>query len=72
MTKKNKEIARYLLLIALTLGAYLSMNTAYELEKMSKLTTQYAGVVGIYLGVWGYIIKWFFTSTVDSQLLEKC
>jgi len=66
MSKKLKEILRYVLLVLLMLGAYDLGNRAYGLEEIGKLTAQYAGIVGIYLGVWGYVIKSFFATKVES------
>jgi len=67
MNKFHKEIARYVLLALLTLMMYKLTEQAYLLESNGKLTMQFAGVVATYLGTWGYVIKWFFTSTVGDK-----
>lgn len=66
VSKTVKETLRYVLLALLMMGAYDLGNRAYVLEETGKLTMQYAGIVGVYLGVWGYVIKSFFTSKVES------
>lgn len=67
MKKEYKEIARYILLAVLTYGAYDIIKLSYGLELHKSLTMQFAGIAGTYLAVWGYIVKWFFTSTVDGK-----
>jgi len=72
MKKAHKEIGRYILLALLMMMMYKLTSEAYVLETNGKLTMQFAGVVSVYLGTWGYVIKWFFTSKVgdnnDSQV----
>jgi len=67
MKKVHKEIARYILLTVLTVIMYGLLQEARDLVMKSKLTTEYAGIVSVYLGVWGYVIKSFFTSTVSED-----
>ena len=67
MSKESKEIARYILLVVLTIGAYSIVNAALMLEQDGKLTMQFAGITGTYLAVWGYIVKWFFNSRVAVE-----
>ena len=69
MNKLTKDVARYILLIILMLGASDLLNQARLLNEVGKLSTEYAGIVAVYLGVWGYVVKWFFTTkTTDNGM----
>jgi len=67
MSVNTKEKARYIILALLMIGALVIIRGAYQLEEEGKLTMQYAGIVATYLGVWGYIIKWFFNTAAKGS-----
>lgn len=67
MNIKNKMIVRYILLFTITIGAFISINSVYHLEIIGKSSMVYGGVIGAYLGVWGYIVKWHYNTKISDD-----
>lgn len=66
MSKINKEIMRYVLLLLIMFGGYNLIYSAYVLELKQGLGNNYAAIVDSYLLTWAYVVKWFFNSKINS------
>jgi len=71
MDKKTKDALRYIILIAVSMLTYFAiqdiMGYAFTTKNMSNATAGLLSAISAsILGVWGYIVKWFFQTKASD------